>query len=218
MPHLPPIRIDITLLPLTNIKEYKKRNKELCKFIRQGSTVRGQFWPERTFHIETPGMLHVYFEGKALAKDFMERLSLTGVYKKIQMVESSELSINFQEFPGTDCFGGVIDLRRTADITLDFPYETTESETTRRNKRKREMLDDEGLRHGPKRYRKKQRRSRKFTKKEESEGDNALARELAQQRKCMREQKAAAKRKSPIDSTPLYQLKPAQTKQAILAN
>ncbi len=141
------------------------------------------FWPDRTLQMETPGMIHVFFEGRNLAKDFMERVSLSGVYKKIQMVESSEWSINFKNQPRIDNFGDVSHLCRTVDIP-PLPYErTSESEATQRNKRKREVLaDDPDWIDGPKRYRKKRRRSCENTKEEErqEEEKDVLARVMSQ--------------------------------------
>ncbi len=162
-------------------------------------------------------MIHVFFEGKDMAKDFMERVSLSGVYKTVQMVESSEWSVNFLNQPKRDYFGDVSHLCRTVDIPPYLPYDrTSESEATKKNKRKRQVLaDDPDLIDGPKRYRKKRRKSTKHTKKKEErpeEEKDVLARVMSQTKGLHARVTAMTKVPDPI------QLAPTQTKQTNLAN
>ena len=165
--------------------------------------------------METPGMIHVFFEGKDMAKDFMERVSLSAVYKKVQMVESSEWSISFKNQPRRDYVGDVSHLCRTVDLPLPY-LPTSESEATKKNKRKREVLaDDPDLIDGPKRYRKKRRKSTKHTKKEEErpeEEKDVLVRVMSQTKGLHARVCAMTKVSDPI------QLAPIQTKQTSLAH
>ena len=53
-----------------------------------------RFERTKTFQIDTPGMVHVFLETKDFAQEFLNRLSLNMVHEKIQVVESSELTID----------------------------------------------------------------------------------------------------------------------------
>lgn len=163
-----PVRVDIYVPPLTNVEEFKRRNNELCWDIRES---HDRFFPDRTFQMYTPGILHVFFEGKVLALEFMKRLSLDRVYDKLQLVESSELNVNFYIQGVIDRHGDASVLCRAEDLPPTYKKKLTSE--PRGKKRKREVKDED-VRKGAKRYRKK----RTSSQRPQEKGD-ALIRGIA---------------------------------------
>ncbi len=162
---MPINRIDICVLPLTNTKNLIQNNIDLFNDTRDD--LHESYWCRRTFQVETPSTVHIFFDEPDFAREVLERLRLTGVYEKIELVESSELTRNFTGQRVRDAVGDVSDLCRVVDLPQQPNQIQNQKETegNRRNKRKREtMLDAEDLRDGSKRYRKK-RKSIKLPKK-----------------------------------------------------